>query len=708
MALKRSNPTTSTEPFPPLETAPRTSTSLSSGAESRQLLHPQSAQKNTALGKSPKHGLLPGATTALPLTGAAAMAEMRRRAQQVQQSQPHQQQSNGLGLVSRHTSPNPAQQAMASLMGGGGMSRPTDAPAPDKLSEPLRTAAEKINVPESIAEIDDAEVSPVSLGSFGTIESSGTGNGMTATANDNSQYVAEPAQMTDGTSYSSSHGNGGNGNHLAVSDQDGNKAFSYPGPPPPQVHDQEDGGTPQGSVARGMSLPGYGQQGSPKSPASTNKRHKCPYCATDFTRHHNLKSHLLTHSQEKPYVCQTCQARFRRLHDLKRHTKLHTGERPHKCNQCGRQFARGDALARHNKGPGGCAGRRSSFGGDDEYGDGGGPDGMDGVEYDEDNEGSEQQQQARRISEPNRKRQQLETPQDTNREVYRQHSSTYPPAPSRSMGPPQVSVNTSLGAVCPSMTNISSSLQVIHPGSSSTAGSPREMSSQHSPAPGSYYSQGQVFAEPGMMTSSPKPLSPGQPPPQDQHRLSVGDGTGPGTLGRNRSTSLTKQFQQAHFGRGSGTAARTPPPPAHQFALQQQGAQHNILPPLGAGSQAPQRGSNQPTAMSAGPMTNITNMQGHHQQQLPPASGLASNAGSQSSHGRSSGSSIRDIAGQDPNDLWAYVRQLEQRFSRMQDEYELRISRLQEEVISLKGQVSSISNPASYSSDMNQRGPYPG
>lgn len=69
---------------------------------------------------------------------------------------------------------------------------------------------------------------------------------------------------------------------------------------------------------------------------------------------------------------------------------------------------------------------------------------------------------------------------------------------------------------------------------------------------------------------------------------------------------------------------------------------------------------------------------------------------------------MRDIAGQDPNDIWAYVRQLESRFSRMQDEYELRISRLQEEVISLKGQVGNISNPASYSSDMGQRGPYPG
>lgn len=48
---------------------------------------------------------------------------------------------------------------------------------------------------------------------------------------------------------------------------------------------------------------------------------------------------------------------------------------------------------------------------------------------------------------------------------------------------------------------------------------------------------------------------------------------------------------------------------------------------------------------------------------------------------------MREMIGPEPQDLWNYVRNLEQRFSRMQDEYELRISRLQEDLISLKGQV---------------------
>ncbi|RPB22031.1 hypothetical protein L211DRAFT_789443, partial [Terfezia boudieri ATCC MYA-4762] len=86
---------------------------------------------------------------------------------------------------------------------------------------------------------------------------------------------------------------------------------------------------------------------TPLTPGGGRSKHTCTHCNQTFTRHHNLKSHLLTHSHEKPFPCQQCNARFRRLHDLKRHSKLHTGERPHMCEKCGRRFARGDALARH-------------------------------------------------------------------------------------------------------------------------------------------------------------------------------------------------------------------------------------------------------------------------------------------------------------------------------------------------------------------------
>ena len=102
----------------------------------------------------------------------------------------------------------------------------------------------------------------------------------------------------------------------------------------------------QGSTSKG----GRGSKDS-------RKTHLCDHCGATFTRQHNLKSHLMTHtSSKKEFVCTECNTEFRRLHDLKRHEKLHTGEKPFACEVCGRRFARADALARHTKAAsdGGC------------------------------------------------------------------------------------------------------------------------------------------------------------------------------------------------------------------------------------------------------------------------------------------------------------------------------------------------------------------
>lgn len=83
----------------------------------------------------------------------------------------------------------------------------------------------------------------------------------------------------------------------------------------------------------------------------------CPQCNKVFQKPYNLKSHMKTHSNEKPYHCNICFKRFARLHDKKRHELLHQGVKNFKCQGylndgvtswgCGKTFARSDALSRH-------------------------------------------------------------------------------------------------------------------------------------------------------------------------------------------------------------------------------------------------------------------------------------------------------------------------------------------------------------------------
>ncbi|KAF2223270.1 hypothetical protein BDZ85DRAFT_198062 [Elsinoe ampelina] len=95
-----------------------------------------------------------------------------------------------------------------------------------------------------------------------------------------------------------------------------------------------------------------GDQKRQKHPATF----QCHLCPKRFTRAYNLRSHLRTHTDERPFVCTVCGKAFARQHDRKRHEGLHSGEKKFVCKGqlktgstwgCGRRFARADALGRH-------------------------------------------------------------------------------------------------------------------------------------------------------------------------------------------------------------------------------------------------------------------------------------------------------------------------------------------------------------------------
>ncbi|PSS16979.1 hypothetical protein M430DRAFT_102809 [Amorphotheca resinae ATCC 22711] len=594
---------------------------------------------------SPKSPRLKGAFSGFspsPLTGAAALADEQREKEEMATGQ--------LAAMSE----NPGHKALSSLMASGGapMSRSQDAPsATTATSDGMSAASNAISNPNTTQSDDKPDMSPESVTSHASLG----GPAQTATASPT--IVASPTAMTAADADIRDSRSGVSSQLQApIEDYPSHRgALSYPGnvlAPSDPTRD------PARFPARGLSLPvpGQNQALAPRSP--TQKKYKCQYCETEFTRHHNLKSHLLTHSQEKPYVCQTCSMRFRRLHDLKRHMKLHTGERPHICPKCDRKFARGDALARHAKGQGGCAGRRASMGsfaGDDDYEGsqaGEGDDsGMDGVMYTNGtphlNDAEMTEEDRRRYSLPAIKAQHLAGSQDN----YNPRSpSTYPPA-----GPRSVQQVQSTGGLYP-------------PNTDRGGGSPGPGTSpnvQNSNIGGGLSSMGlsnggnSMYPQSGGITESPKPLSPAG---MISHQL----GQDP-SINRQRSPTLNTQFQQQHFSRRQSDRASP-------------------------------TGMSLPSPHSQGP-------------KLPAIAGLAPPEQSapvgpphQQGGGSADGSNNLFAAGE--RGVWAYVQTLEDKVKQLSDKVQAmeaekvnhreqvasqqdQINRLSDEVFSLRGQLST-------------------
>ncbi|GAB1212012.1 hypothetical protein ATERTT37_001138 [Aspergillus terreus] len=452
----------------------------------------------------------------------------------------------------------------------------------------------------------------------------------------NTSTVASPGPIEDSASQDGDRPR--HRDEAELSQDASNKAFSYP-MPNPGISDPR----------RGLSLPSSGfNKAGQRSPSA--KKHRCPYCSTEFTRHHNLKSHLLTHSQEKPYVCQTCQSRFRRLHDLKRHTKLHTGERPHICPKCGRRFARGDALARHNKGQGGCAGRRASMGSyapEDEYGEAGAhagaDDAMDGLMYAEPERMDEEDE--RRLNMPSIKKHDMSTDSisrsDTVTNYQPRQPSTYPPIAAGRPSP---------GGLYPPPTS--------HGGSSASASPISQPGNLTFPPPGQ--PSGASVFQPTNVTDSPKPLSPNG---LTSHQL----GHGPESLHRSHSPGMAQPFQQPPYARPSQAPVTNHTAPSLGLPPPQ------LPPPPGMGS-SDSRFALQPGPKHAPSHSHSSN----HGGPLPSPAGPETSANNGAHLPIPHDSSYVEQAREREEKLWAYIRSVH-------DE----VSSLKTEVAALRSQLAT-------------------
>lgn len=76
----------------------------------------------------------------------------------------------------------------------------------------------------------------------------------------------------------------------------------------------------------------------------------CDICNRNFSSYCNIKTHMRTHTKEKPYPCDICNKPFATKDQVKNHKiSVHDAVRPYECEKCSMSFSDRSNLGRHKR-----------------------------------------------------------------------------------------------------------------------------------------------------------------------------------------------------------------------------------------------------------------------------------------------------------------------------------------------------------------------
>ena len=84
-----------------------------------------------------------------------------------------------------------------------------------------------------------------------------------------------------------------------------------------------------------------------RDPFPKPPKHECTICGKKWRTMSEFKSHVATHSDERPFICEICGQAYKHKAALDIHVGMHNGINPFSCTFCNKAFTQKGALQRH-------------------------------------------------------------------------------------------------------------------------------------------------------------------------------------------------------------------------------------------------------------------------------------------------------------------------------------------------------------------------